>query len=50
MGSDDAIMREREKAMALNEGGNGRGVAHILSFIEWYHIISMDTKLILIKT
>jgi hypothetical protein len=36
--------------MVLKEGANGQGVAHILSFIEWYHIIGIDTNLKLIKT
>jgi hypothetical protein len=52
-GSDDAIItqreRERERAMVLKEGDNGRGAGHILSYIEWYHIIDMDRKLRLIK-
>jgi hypothetical protein len=50
--SDDAIIteRERERAMVLKEGADGRGAGHILSYIEWYHIIGMDIKLKLIKT
>jgi hypothetical protein len=50
-GSDDAIItqRERERAMVLKEGDNGRGAGHILSYIEWYHIIDIDRKLRLIK-
>jgi hypothetical protein len=50
--SDDAIIRERERerAMILKEGADGRGVGHILLFIEWYHIIGMGTKLKLIET
>jgi hypothetical protein len=59
MGSDDMIIiiirererdRERERAIVLKEGADARGVGHILSYIEWYHIIGMDTKLILIET
>jgi hypothetical protein len=41
--------KERERAMVLKEGDNGRGAGHILSYIEWYHIIDMDRKLRLIK-
>jgi hypothetical protein len=35
------IERERERATVLKEGANNRGVDHILSYIEWYHIIGM---------
>jgi hypothetical protein len=41
--------RERERSMVLKEGANGQGVCHILSFIEWYHIIGIGTNLKLKK-
>jgi hypothetical protein len=57
-GSNDAIIthtkrdmeREREKEMVTKEGADGWGGGHILSYIEWYHIIGMGTKLRFIET
>jgi hypothetical protein len=58
--SDDAIIiiiiththrhTHTQRAMVLKEGADSRGAGHILSYIEWYHIIVMNIKLRLLKT
>jgi hypothetical protein len=48
----DSVEEEAEESTASpkRQRTNSWGVSHILSYIEWYHIIGMDIKLRLIET